>query len=201
MLQCGRAVERRTVLASPSCVAWRRRCRSPRSLMVVLAAPGSDCRRSASGRSPCARPSRPGIGVGIDVQMQQTIAQMRRHRGRARAIVLVIACADHHPAGRSACSPMRCSRISVAAMFMLAMPACGSSSRNRMPSPLVGQPVRAATDGAAVLDPRHAAQLGRVARREIGVDHAPAEITRRPSPPSRFCRCRDRPTPSARSTR
>ena len=46
------------------------------------------------------------------------------------------------------------------------------------PPALARQPVRPASHGAAVRDPRHAAQVGRIAGGEVGIDQLPAEIIR-----------------------
>ena len=46
------------------------------------------------------------------------------------------------------------------------------------PPALGRQPIRPAPHGPAVRDPRHAAQISRIARGEVGVDHLPAEIVR-----------------------
>ena len=44
------------------------------------------------------------------------------------------------------------------------------------PPALGWQPVRSASHGAALRDPRHATEIGRIARGEVGIDHPPAEI-------------------------
>ncbi len=178
MLQCGRQAERLHRAGENPAARRRVGVVGRREAMVVLARPVAIIGDQHGIDSLAHRPPRPGIGVGIDLQMQQTIAQMRRHGGRARAIALVIACADHHPARRErmladpvlADQRRRDVHVGEAGLRQLV------EEQDALAG--VGQPVRATADGAAVLDPGHAAQLGGVARREIGVDHGPAKITR-----------------------